>query len=236
MPSPRVDLVMEGRIFSGIERGLNNMAITREIKRITGKEITEKRVRNARRRKEEGKENATPTKRGPGKITKDKVTRLKLFSKSDNPITQREMAGKLGCTQPTVNYYMNKIGIKKKKKKKVQRLTEANKRQRLEKGPELKEIFEKNKLKIMTCDESIFSLQLGGGKRDFYYEVPGNKKEDRQPSFFEREENFSPSLMVWCGISYNSKTSLHFVKPGVKINGVYYQTVIKEGQEKDVWQ
>lgn len=29
--------------------------------------------------------------------------------------------------------------------------------------------------------------------------------------------------MVWVGISYHSKTNLYFIKPGAKINGVYYQ-------------
>lgn len=235
MPSPRVDLILEGRILALLDENKTYPQIIKRIKDTTGQLISRNKITQVKRRKKEGKENATPVKRGTSKMNKNKISRLKLFTMNVNPIPQREMASKLDVSQRTVCYHIHKT-LKKdtKKKKKVHRLSTKNIKDRKRRAPEFKRIVDENKFRIVTTDESMFSVQLGGGKRDIYYADSKTIDNQKKDEFFEREERFSSKIMVWGGVSYYGKTNLYFIKPGTKIKGEYYQKfVIKKFMERD---
>ena len=47
-------------------------------------------------------------------------------------------------------------------------------------------------------------------------------EKDPKLKVFKRREQHSKGFMVWAAISFNGKTSLHFIEPGAKINSQYY--------------
>ncbi|XP_074597265.1 uncharacterized protein LOC141852231 [Brevipalpus obovatus] len=84
---------------------------------------------------------------------------------------------------------------------------------------ELYRFLRANLTKIITTDEKIFQLPANCGQSEFFFK----KSKDRQRHFFiRRQQSFPKQVMVWAGISWNGKTKLRFIQPGVKINSVYY--------------
>ena len=244
MPSPRVGPVLEGRILALLDCNKKHKTyewIINEIKRTTGKKISNNRIRQAKRRRAEGKGNFSPKKRSAHKMIGRKPNQLKKMAESDNPKTQRVMAEKLKVSQRDVNYWLHKkLDLKVRKKKMVHRLSERNRKQRADKAPELKRILTENLRDILSSDEGYFSISLGGGKRNFRYEprtrksTTNNRTSNIEKDFKEREERFTSKFMVWVGVSYHSKTNLYFIKPGAKINSKYYQkNVIDKFMDRD---
>ena len=59
-------------------------------------------------------------------------------------------------------------------------------------------------------------------------------EKDPKLKVFKRREQHSKGFMVWAAISFNGKTSLHFIEPGAKINSQYYiDHVLKPFLAKD---
>lgn len=126
--------------------------------------------------------------------------------------------------------------MKTRKKKSVHKLTERQIENRKQRAPELKDIIRLNIRKILTSDESPFTVSLGTGERDLYYVGSESIKDsvNHETFFIEREERYSVSVMVWGAICWNGKSELIFIEPGVKINSEYYQeNVIKNFMIKD---
>lgn len=215
MPSPKVDLILEGRILGLIDLGRSYRQISREIEETTGQKVSKSKVGKVCKRKLSSPEGPTRKWR---KMTQEKLEKLKSMVSNDNPLPQRSIAAKLGLHLKTVQHHINKtLNMEKRKKKKVHRLNEEQKKKRRERTPELLRIIENNLQRIITSDESLFYLQGTGGHRDIYYARRG---EEREKKFFERVERFSKKVMVWGGISFHSRTNLYFVEPGIKINGI----------------
>lgn len=236
MPSPRVNLILEGQIRAHLLQGKSHREIVKIIKETNKIDISTFKVYKVRKRMDQGKENGSPNKRGPSIMTPKKLKKLKEMAKKTNPDPQREMAKKLNVSQTSVHYHIHRsLDMSTRKKKMVHRLPDSNKMKRLERCPVLKRIIEENKEKIFTSDESMFSVHLGGGKTKHYYEDKKGRQFDKVgDKFFEREEKFSSRLMVWGGVSYYGKSKLYFIKPGVKINGKYYQgSVVKRFHQTD---
>jgi len=64
-------------------------------------------------------------------------------------------------------------------------------------------------------------------KNDRLYVAVGSRKRDSADDRLLRTRpTFSKSLMVSVGVSSLGLTSIHFVEPGVKINGRYYRDVL----------
>ena len=86
---------------------------------------------------------------------------------------------------------------------------------------------------MITTDEAWFRLVKINGKRRIQY-VRRDVKNPTIDKFF-RKEAFAKGFMVWAGVSFNGKTSLHFVEPGAKINSEYYcNNVLKKFKQRDV--
>ena len=222
MPSPRVDLILDGKIQMLLDLNYTYDKIITVIKDKTGQEISRRKIQKVKERRQQGKDNATPEKRGPAKMNGKRIQQLKTMAMKPNPLTQRQMAVNCGTTQSNINYHLHTtLGLKTRKKTKTFRLSPANIQMRKERTPGFKRIVEENKEKIVTTDESMFSMQLAGGNRTIFYECEEEEKEEEH--FIEQEERFAARVMVWGGISYNHKTDLYFIEPGVKVNSQYYQ-------------
>ena len=80
----------------------------------------------------------------------------------------------------------------------------------------------------MFTDEKIFTVAAPrNSQNDRLYCLQGSRKKDILPERLLRTRpTFSQSLMVSVGISVLGRTSLHFVEPGVKVNGEYYRNVL----------
>lgn len=159
-------------------------------------------------KREENKENAKPKQKEikNRKMNKSKMRKLTSMVMRDNPITQRDMAKRLEVSQFAIyDNIRQTLKMKVEHKRLVHRLSPLNIFNRLERGPDFKQIVTENKLKLFTVDESMFPLQLGGGKRNLSYvpiEKPSQDSSDTISDnssnnlHYEREERFSPTVMV----------------------------------------
>lgn len=232
--SPRVDLLLEGRIRQLLDFKKKDVQIIRQIKEDTCQLISRHKIYKVKKRWKEGKENWSPKKRKNHVMTPPKIEKLERLALQENPMTQKEMKYRLKVSNATVNKTLKKMNLKLRKKAKVQTLNEAQKEKRVQRAPELKQIILRNKLKLITSDESFFTLQSAGGRREIYYEKVGSNTCHNEKFFYENEERFSPKVMVWAGITYHGKSSISFIEPGAKVNSKYYQgNVIKMFLDND---
>lgn len=104
MPSPRVDLLLEGRIQQLLDMGKTYEYITNKIENDTGQQISLKKIYKVKQRKEQGKENWSPKRRKPHKITDD-MKQLKRIALFKNLPTQDRMAAILGVSQQSTELY-----------------------------------------------------------------------------------------------------------------------------------
>ena len=87
------------------------------------------------------------------------------------------------------------------------------------------------KLIIITAlrktDEKVFSAAAPTNPQDdlLYTSVITRKKDIPATRLLRTRPTFSKSLMVSVGVSALGRTSLHFVDPGVKVNGQYYRDI-----------
>ncbi|VDO41868.1 unnamed protein product [Haemonchus placei] len=85
--------------------------------------------------------------------------------------------------------------------------------------PKLNDEFVK---RIVFNDEKFFliSPSRGSNKGRIWTTL---KKKELSPSVLQSPRSTSQrGLMVWAGVSWNGKTELLFVEPGLKINAEYY--------------
>jgi hypothetical protein len=73
---------------------------------------------------------------------------------------------------------------------------------------------------VITTDEAWFYMSDCNGKRRIHYVSRDQKNPKVERA--ERRAAHSKRFMVWAGVSYNGKTSLHFIEPGAKVNRHYY--------------
>lgn len=81
---------------------------------------------------------------------------------------------------------------------------------------------------IWFTDEKLFTVASPrNSQNDRLYCAAGVRKKDLSAErLLCTRPTFSQSLMVSVGVSSLGRTSLHFVEPGVKINGQYYRDVL----------
>ncbi len=85
---------------------------------------------------------------------------------------------------------------------------------------------------MITIHESWFYLSKSNGKRRIQY-ISRDEKNPKLEVAFKRESN-AKRFMVWAGVSFNGKTSLHFVEPRAEINSKYYiNNVLKKFLARD---
>ena len=156
-----------------------------------------------------------------------------VLSQDDNPQThktQRQIARELGISQPSVNNIVKRdLRLKCLKKRKAHELTEANMQARLDRSQSLLRRYPAAMVNfIWFTDEKLFTVAApSNSQNDRLYAAAGTRKKDIAGARLLRTRpNFSKSVMVSVGVSALGRTAIHFVEPGVKVNGQYYRDVL----------
>ena len=156
-----------------------------------------------------------------------------VLSQEDRPQThrtQRQIARELDISLSSVNEIVKKdLRLKCFKKRRATELTEANKQARLQRSNQLLRRYPACLVNfIWFTDEKLFTVAApSNSQNDRVYAAVGTRKKNISASRLLRTQpTFSRSLMVSVGVSALGRTGIHFVEPGVKINGAYYRDVL----------
>lgn len=163
------------------------------------------------------------------------VSKLAL-SQEDKPHshhTVRQISRELGIARSSVhNIIKRDLKLKCLKKKAAQELTPANKLARVDRAKKLLKKYPAHLVDfIWFSDEKLFTIAApSNSQNDRLYVHSGVKKREVSGARLLRtRSNFSKSVMVSVAVSVLGCTSIHFLEPGVKINGDYYrQTVLQK--------
>ena len=75
-------------------------------------------------------------------------------------------------------------------------------------------------------------IPYGSPDNFFHYVKIGKKSKIVKPYF--QPKKFGKAVMMWGAISFNGKSKLYFVKPGIKINSEYYINNVLKSFVKEV--
>uniref|UniRef100_A0A7I5E7H4 DDE_3 domain-containing protein n=1 Tax=Haemonchus contortus TaxID=6289 RepID=A0A7I5E7H4_HAECO len=106
-----------------------------------------------------------------------------------------------------------------------QMLSEAAKKNRLEKCQKLLAVRAGRLSDIVWTDEKIFTVEVAHNSQNQRQLLPRAEKNSRKRRVKTRSL-FPKSVMVWAGITSEGKTPLVFVDKNIKINSETYQNVI----------
>jgi transposase len=155
---------------------------------------------------------------------------LSQENKPGTHFTQREIARELNVSRSTVNRIVKRdLRLKCFKKHRATELTEANKAARSIRAGQLLRQYPASMVNfIVFTDEKLFTVaRPTNSQNDRVYARDGTAKKQVLPARLLRTRpTFSRSVMVSVGVSALGRTSVHFVEPGVKVNGQYYRDVL----------
>ena len=144
--------------------------------------------------------------------------------------TPAEISLELGIPESSVRRIVdNDLELRPLKKKKVQRLTEADIEKRLNRSKYLLRLYTPAVMETaFFSDEKIFKVrQQYNVQNDRVYVPKDTLKKDVDPEKLLCEQpGFPMSIMVSVAISKAGKTNIFFVDPGTKVNAVYYCDVL----------
>lgn len=144
--------------------------------------------------------------------------------------TQREIARTLRISQSSVNRIVrNDLRLTCFKKHRAQELTDANKQARLQRARKLLKLYPASLVNfVVFTDEKVFTVaRPTNSQNDRVYARHGTlKKQISAARLLRTRPTFSRSIMVSVGVSALGKTDIHFVDPGVKVNGQYYRDTL----------
>jgi inhibitor of nuclear factor kappa-B kinase subunit alpha len=156
-----------------------------------------------------------------------------VLSQDDQPQThrtQRQITAETGIKRTSVRRIIKQdLMLKCLKRSRAQSLTEASKVTRLVRAHQLLRSYPAYLVNfIWFTDEKVFTvLAPSNTQNDRVYTGAAMRKKQLAPDRVLRtRSNFSKSVMVSVGVSVLGSTSLHFVEPGVKVNGAYYRDVL----------
>lgn len=156
-----------------------------------------------------------------------------VLSQEDMPQThrtQRQIVRETGIARSSVQRIIKMdLRLKCFKKQKAHELTVANKLARLTRARQLLQRYPAPLVNfIVFTDEKLFTVASPrNAQNDRVYAVQGTKKKDISADRLLRTRpTFSKSVMVSVGVSALGRTGIHFVDPGVKINGDYYRNTL----------
>ncbi|GAU92892.1 hypothetical protein RvY_04913 [Ramazzottius varieornatus] len=185
----------------------------RKIKFVTEKYLKEQETVSKILKEEEMKRNGwtKPPKRLPAQClpsvrTQANIRKVKKAVLKKIPDSQRKLARKLGCSVGSVSkiVYEN-LGLKVRKKTKVDHLTDVQKKQRYERGKLFIQYLGPQKIeKILTMDETWITLDDCNSEKEYYYtdnflEIP--KEWRKKPT-----KHWPKKIMVVIGISWKGMT------------------------------
>jgi AcrR family transcriptional regulator len=153
-----------------------------------------------------------------------------VLSQEDRPqshLTLREIARETGISKTSVHEIVKTdLHLKCLKKRRATELTEANKEARLERSRILLDRYPDEMVNfIWFTDEKLFTIATPkNSQNDRLYVATGTRKKNIPANrLLSTRPTFSQSVMVSVGVSALGKTDIHFIEPGVKINGAYYR-------------
>jgi hypothetical protein len=167
--------------------------------------------------------------------TDDKIHLVEelVLSQENAPQThrsQREIAREIKIELTSVNRIIKRdLELNCYKKHRAQELTDANKTARLSRCQKLLHLYPAHMVNFLVfTDEKIFTIATPkNSQNDRVYGLRGNRKLDIAPERLLRTRStYSQSLMVSVGVSKLGRTGIHFVEPGVKVNGDYYRNIL----------
>lgn len=171
----------------------------------------------------------------PRKMTRDKLIKLQRMLGAHDPLSQRQMAIKLGVSRELIRYWIKKLGKKLVKKPKVHHMTSLNIEKRRMRTHPLYLKLNKNKWRnFITSDEAWFYLNSTGGKRVVQYI---DRHQTVQEADVRPTGGQSKKLMVWMAFSSHGFFKPIFVDGKAKVDKLYYQErilkpFIKEYRER----
>ena len=139
--------------------------------------------------------------------------------------TQRQIARETGIARSSVQRIIKMdLRLKCFKKQKAHELTVDNKLARLTcaRQPRQRHPAPLVNFIVFTEKKLIMVAAPRNAQNDRVYAVQGTKKDISADRLLRTRPMFSKSVMVSVGVSVLGRTGIHFVEPGVKINGEYY--------------
>lgn len=153
-----------------------------------------------------------------------------VLSQEDAPRTHRtvrQIARESGIHRSSVHRIVKKeLQLKCLKKTNAQELTAANKQARMTRARQLLDKYPRHMVNfIVFTDEKLFTVAAPtNSQNDRFYVRPGTIKKDvNENRLLRTRPTFSKSVMVSVGVSKLGCTEIHFIEPGVKVNGAYYR-------------
>lgn len=154
-------------------------------------------------------------------------------SQDDQPRTHlsvRQIAREMGMSRASVHRVVAfDLKLKCLKRERAQQLTDANQSARLVRSRLLLKKYPSHAVKfIWFSDEKLFTVDAPSNpQNDRLYVQPSVKKREVSASRLLRTRpTFSKSVMVSVAVSSMGCSQIHFLEPGVKINGEYYRNVV----------
>lgn len=130
---------------------------------------------------------------------------------------QLKARGETGCKETIRKYMSNELKWQNFRRKKQPLLTTTHKKRRVRFAREHSKWSVEQWSDIMFTDESPFKVfYIPNSKNDTVW----GSQEDNVPRADQMK--FSPSVMVWGGMTGHGLTDLHFFPPGTRINSDYY--------------
>lgn len=155
-----------------------------------------------------------------------------ILSQEGKPKTHRstrQISRRTGISCSSVFDIIHKdLGLKCFKRRRAQRLTEANCETRMIRAQDLLNFSASDVDFIFFTDEKVFTVEPPkNSQNDRLYAPNGTKKRDIDSDRLLRTRStFTKSVMVSVAVSKLGFTDMFFVEPGVKINGSYYRDVL----------
>ena len=156
----------------------------------------------------------------------------RILSQEDRPGThrsQRQIARELNVSRRSVQRIVKK-DLRLTAFKKVHSLNAAQKLQRMRKAQALLQLPAERIRKVVFTDEKNIPLTAPMNAQNERVYGAGRKKEIPANRLHKERDQHSPHLMVSCGVSYQGKTRLHFIQPGLRVTANYYaNTLLRNG-------
>ena len=154
-------------------------------------------------------------------------------SQEDRPQTHRtvrQIARDTNISRASVhNIIKMDLNLKCLKKQRAHELTTASKIARLERSKHLLRKYPEHTVDfIWSSDEKLFTIAAPTNPQNdrLYVRSTVRKREVSRERLLQTRPTFSKSVMVTVAVSTLGCTSIHFLEPGVKINGEYYRNTV----------
>jgi len=144
--------------------------------------------------------------------------------------SQRQIARHIDISISSVNRIIHKDLIKCLKKRRVhESLTAANQISCRTRSLQLLRRYPASMVNfIRFSDEKVFTVAAPSNSQNdrVYVPLAARKRQVSAERLLRTRPTFTQSVMVSVAMSALGRTSIHFVDPGVKINGKYYREVL----------